>query len=127
MPHEWLRSESRLFKLDSVAHGDGHFFPGPCDIAWDVAGAIFEWQMNPEAAANFLASYKQLSGDVAIEERLPFYCVAYAAHHAAFARMAGNSITDEVEKKRFAADEQQYLNGLKAAVSALEREQRASA
>src|SRR5215469_3144745 len=37
-PHEWI-SADRIFKTDSVDHGDNHFFPGPCDIAWDLAGA----------------------------------------------------------------------------------------
>jgi adenine/guanine phosphoribosyltransferase-like PRPP-binding protein len=127
MPPEWLRSENGLFKLDSVAHGDSHFFPGACDIAWDVAGTMFERQMNAEIVANFLDSYKRASGDFAIEERLPFYHVAYAAHHTAFARMARSSITGEAEKKRFGADEQRYLDGLRTAISALEREHRASA
>src|ERR1051325_5760709 len=37
-PHEWLfRLEGKLLKTDSGSHGDDHFFPGPTDIAWDLA------------------------------------------------------------------------------------------
>ena len=54
-PHEWLLSkEGKLLKTDSGSHGDDHFFPGPTDIAWDLAGAIVEWQMNEQQAAEFL-------------------------------------------------------------------------
>jgi len=51
MPHEWLElGDGRLLKLDGAAHGDDHFFPGPCDIAWDLAGTIVEWKLTgPEA------------------------------------------------------------------------------
>jgi hypothetical protein len=40
-PHEWLAAEDgRFLKFDATAHGDDHFFPGPCDIACYLAVAI---------------------------------------------------------------------------------------
>ena len=40
-PHEWLRlDDGNVRKTDAIAHGDDHLFPGPTDIAWDLAGAI---------------------------------------------------------------------------------------
>ena len=46
-PHAWLRDENgRLIKTNGSVHGDDHFFPGPCDIAWDLAGAFVSiWGM----------------------------------------------------------------------------------
>src|SRR5262249_6557968 len=39
MPHEWIRTDDgRIFKTDATMRGNDHFFPGPSDIAWDLAG-----------------------------------------------------------------------------------------
>ncbi len=77
MPHEWLRtSDGKLLKLDAGSHGDNHFFPGPCDIAWDVAGAIVEWELQGEMRERFVGEYEARSGD-AINERLAPYLLAY--------------------------------------------------
>src|SRR5947207_10246232 len=37
-PCEWISTCGQFLKTDAISHGDNHFFPGPCDIAWDVAG-----------------------------------------------------------------------------------------
>src|SRR5205807_2282419 len=74
-------------KTDGAGHGDDHFFPGPCDIAWDMAGAIVEWQMSPSAADFFCRAYQQLSGDDA-RSRLPAYLLAYSMFRLGFCRMA---------------------------------------
>jgi len=91
LPHEWLRTDDkRILKLDAVSHGDDHFFPGPCDIAWDLAGAIIEWQMNPAATADFLARYQSLSGDHP-PDRLPDYLLAYTIFRMAWSKMAAHA------------------------------------
>src|SRR5207244_3469305 len=55
-PHKWLCTADRLWlKLDGTTHGDDHFFPGPCDIAWDIAGAIVEWELDAAAREHFLS------------------------------------------------------------------------
>ncbi len=77
-PHEWLLTpQGRMLKTDSGSHGDDHFFPGPTDIAWDLAGAIVEWEMNPDQARAFLACYTALSGDDAAP-RIGDFVTAYA-------------------------------------------------
>ena len=85
-PHEWVAGE-RICKTDSVDHGDDHFFPGPCDIAWDLAGAAVEWQMSEEAAQAFLQFFRRLS-QIDVSERLPFYMLAYAIFRLGFCKMA---------------------------------------
>jgi len=58
MPHEWLVSpEGISLKADGAAHGDDHFFPGPTDVAWDLAGAIVEWGMTGATREAFLHAY----------------------------------------------------------------------
>jgi hypothetical protein len=78
-PHEWLSSPDRkLTKTDGHAHGDGVLLPGPTDICWDLAGAIVEWNMNPEQREQFVRDYSTLSGDRP-ELRLPGFVLAYCA------------------------------------------------
>jgi len=112
MPYEWiLSSNGRLQKLDAADHGDNHFFPGPTDIAWDLAGAIVEWRMNAEAADRFLHEYCRISGDAA-QKRLPDYLLAYSCFRMAFAQSAANSTSDAIERARLQRDADAYRNTL---------------
>ncbi len=88
MPHEWLEQpDGRLLKLDGSAHGDDHFFPGPCDIAWDLAGTIVEWKLTAPEAEFFLEHYRRASGDDA-RRRLPAYLKAYVSFRMGWCKMA---------------------------------------
>jgi hypothetical protein len=107
MPHEWVRTASGvLLKTDAASHGDDHFYPGPTDIAWDLAGAIVEWRMPPAAAAEFLARYAAMSGDDA-SPRIAQYRRANLAFRISFLEMASQSC-DEAERKRLLRDVQAY-------------------
>ena len=78
-PHEWLMTPAgERFKLDGHADGDAHLFPGPCDVAWDLAGAIVEWHMDEARAAALVRCYERQSGD-RVGPRLPNYVLAYCA------------------------------------------------
>ncbi|XXY53384.1 hypothetical protein WME91_19835 [Sorangium sp. So ce269] len=107
-PHEWLRSSSgELFKVDASGHGDDHFLPGPTDIAWDLAGAMIEWQMAGDARRAFLERYRRRSGDDP-ERRLPAYLLAYALLRLGYAAMAAASLADDGEARRLVAARQRY-------------------
>ncbi len=90
-PHEWIITGEKALKVDSETHGDDHFFPGPTDIAWDLAGAIVEWEMNPEQARTFLRHYQQLTADDA-RGRMPSYLLAYATFRFAYCKMAAQAM-----------------------------------
>jgi adenine/guanine phosphoribosyltransferase-like PRPP-binding protein len=99
-PHEWLLSvDGKLLKTDSGSHGDDHFFPGPTDIAWDLAGAIVEWQMNEEQTAEFLALYHRASGDDA-SARIDGFIRAYTVFRLAYCLMAANAMNGSNEQPR---------------------------
>ncbi|MGZ4845604.1 MAG: hypothetical protein ACXVJ1_12730, partial [Candidatus Angelobacter sp.] len=99
-PHEWLLSkEGSLLKTDSGSHGDDHFFPGPTDIAWDLAGAIVEWQMNEEQTTEFLDRYRRASGDDA-SVRIDGFIKAYAVFRLAYCLMAANAMSGSDEQPR---------------------------
>jgi hypothetical protein len=87
-PHEFrARPDGALYKLDSAGDGDDHLMPGPTDIAWDLAGAIFEWDMPDDAAQAFVERYSQRSGDDP-RDRLREYVFAYGVFRTAYWKMA---------------------------------------
>jgi hypothetical protein len=106
-PHEWLlTADGRMLKTDCGSHGDDHFFPGPTDIAWDLAGAIVEWRMNDAQARCFLESYRRGSGDDA-GGRIEAFVAAYTIFRRAYCLMAANALQQHQEHtrlKRAAAD-----------------------
>jgi hypothetical protein len=99
-PHEWLLgTEGKLLKTDSGSHGDDHFFPGLTDIAWDLAGAIVEWQMNDQQATQFLEHYCRASGDDPAG-RIYGFIKAYAIFRLAYCLMAANAMNGSEEQPR---------------------------
>jgi hypothetical protein len=107
MPHEWIAAPGAPpLKMDGLAHGDDHLFPGPVDVAWDLAGAIVEWRMSASARRVFLDGYHRASGD-GCESRLPAYLYAYTLFRLAWTIAAGASAPSE-EAPRLGAAEQRY-------------------
>lgn len=99
-PHEWMRDENgRILKLDAATHGDDHFFPGPTDIAWDLAGAIVEWRMETDAAKRLIARYKELTADDP-STRLPAYLLAYSVFRMGYCKMAAEAEKGSAEAAR---------------------------
>lgn len=99
-PYEWLlRGDGKVLKTDSGSHGDDHFFPGPTGIAWDLAGAIVEWQMNDQQTTEFLDLYQRASGDDA-SARIDGFIKAYAVFRLAYCLMAANAMNGSDEQTR---------------------------
>ena len=106
--HEWRElGNNDWVKLDASTHGDDHFFPGPTDIAWDLAGFCVEWQLSVDARDSFLAEYWRLSGDNAAA-RLQPYEVAYAAFRRGWSRMAAASVAGTHDEGRLLQDAARY-------------------
>ena len=93
LPHEWIRlPDSRPVKTDALDHHDDHFFPGPQDAAWDVAGFAVEFGLTPRARAEFAAMAGDAAGDPRLPARLPFQSVAYLACRLGYCAMAADSL-----------------------------------
>jgi hypothetical protein len=108
IPHEWLLTDhGRVLKVDAVSHGDDHFFPGPCDIAWDVAGAIVEWQMDAAQTAEFVDQYRLLACDD-VRARLPEYVLAYAIFRMAWSKMAAQASAGQFDEVLLMRDYERY-------------------
>jgi hypothetical protein len=106
-PHHWLIAGGSWHKLDASIHGDDHFFPGLCDIAWDLAGVIVEWDLQAEARDVFLAEYRRASGDDT-NPRVHDYEIAYAMFRLAWCRMAAASVVGSEEEQRLTRDAGRY-------------------
>ena len=99
-PFEWIASsQGELLKTDAISHGDNHFFPGPCDIAWDLAGAMVEWDLSSEASEFLLRRFKQLSG-MDVVQRLDAYKLAYCVFRLGFCKMAASTVLGSREESR---------------------------
>ncbi len=108
MAQAWLQTaDGRWLKLDAATHGDDHFFPGPCDIAWDLAGIVVEWRVNSSAREFLLAKYREASGDDA-SSRIAAYELAYATFRMAWSRMAAGSVGEAEEECRLMRDYRRY-------------------
>jgi hypothetical protein len=116
-PCEWVEGHGTYLKVDNASHGDDHFFPGPCDIAWDVAGALTEWQLGPRERAAFLEEYSRRTGDGNIALRLPAWELAYLAFRYGWASMAAAAAPEE-EQPRLVRARARYARAAKLVASA---------
>jgi hypothetical protein len=108
MPHEWIIATDGIArKCDGETHSDDHFFPGPTDVAWDLAGAIVEWEMETEAQEALLRCFAARNGDDA-RSRIETHVLAYATFRLAFCRMAASALAGHREQRRLAEDANRY-------------------
>lgn len=107
LPHEWVQTKDSYIKVDGNSHGDDHFFPGPADIAWDLAGAIVEWAMPTDAAERFLSRYRLATGDDP-RQRLSHFLLAYTVFRLGYCAMAAEAVRGSGEEHRLTADRDRY-------------------
>lgn len=108
LPHEWLlTTQGELLKLDGASHGDDHFYPGPTDIAWDLAGAMVEWEMAPEARDYLVERYWRASGDDP-RPRLAAYLAAYTMFRLGYCKMAAEAMRGSSEEQRLTRAYRRY-------------------
>jgi hypothetical protein len=113
---EWLLWEGSLVKVDALHHHDDHFFPGACDPAWDLAGAIVELALDTEASRSMLDGYEAACGDSGVQQRLPFFVAAYAAFRVGYTAMAAESLGETEDGRRFASARRRYERALRRAL-----------
>lgn len=100
LPHEWLRCGDTFIKTDVADHHNDHCFPGPQDIAWDLASTSIEFDLPQDAERALLQRFASLTHDRSIGPRLPFYRLAYLAYRAGYATLAADTLrgTDEAPR-----------------------------
>jgi len=98
--HEWIQAQNgTLLKVDATTHGDDHFFPGPTDIAWDIAGTVVEWRLDRGATDYLVQRFQQLTGDN-LRGRLPAFVFAYTVVRMAAWKMALSTVIGSAEESR---------------------------
>jgi len=100
-PHEWLRTAAGWQKADAYDHCDDHFYPGPQDIAWDLAGVCLEFRLSPDARRALLEGYRVASGDRHVGRRLPGFAVAYLAFRLGYDTLAAEQLSGSGDGERF--------------------------
>ena len=99
-PHKWIRTGAgTIVKVDGAADGEGHFLPGATDVLWDLAGAIVEWNMNPDAQQYLLAQFQRRHRRVS-KEKLAYFVLAYSIFRLSYCKMAHSSTQTVSEKNR---------------------------
>jgi hypothetical protein len=99
-PHKWIRTGAgTIVKVDGAADGEGHFLPGATDVLWDLAGAIVEWNMNPDAQQYLLAQFQRRHRRVS-QEKLAYFVLAYSIFRLSYCKMAYCSTQTISEKTR---------------------------
>ena len=106
-PYEWIAAEERLLKTDAISHGDDHFFPGPCDIAWDLAGIAIEWNLDSQAREHLLTEFCRQTGKE-LSRKLPWYMLAYAVFRSGFCKMAISTVSGSAEEARLRSAYRHY-------------------
>lgn len=102
-PHEWLRrSDGKLLKTDALDHWLGHDLIGCQDIAWDLAGAIVDFDLDQAAAAKLLDSFERASGAAVDRELLDFLTDCYIAFRIGQCALSAEmTAADTAESARF--------------------------
>jgi hypothetical protein len=114
MPHEWIQAPAGIMKTDNLDHHADDFFPGSRDIAWDVAGAIVELDLTQAAAAYFVDRYRMFSADAWIDQRLPFYEIAYLAYRVGYTTLAAETLGGSRDGAEFTSLRERYRRLLAA-------------
>jgi hypothetical protein len=110
-PHEWVLRNQKLIKVDATTHGDDHFFPGPTDIAWDLAGTIVEWSLDQSATDFLLQRFQQVSGDD-VRSRIDHFVLAYTIFRLGYCSMALTTVKGTSEEARLTAARERYERGV---------------
>ncbi|MFN8466567.1 MAG: hypothetical protein U0X20_13500 [Caldilineaceae bacterium] len=99
-PFEWICcANGELRKVDGAGHASDHTLIGRQPVAWDLAGAVVEWQLDPTATERLLQAF-WLAGGAAIDAgTLKFYRAAYLAFRAGQCALAAQ-MHDPYERER---------------------------
>jgi hypothetical protein len=110
-PWEWRRrADGSLVKTDAVDHHAGHDLVGCQDAAWDVAGALLEWDLGaPEADALLRSAAEHGAGPIAAG-LLALMVPCYAAFQLGAFQHAADMAGDEAERARLSRRARHYIS-----------------
>lgn len=117
-PHEWIASEDgRWLKTDALDHAQAHDLVGCQDIAWDVAGAAVEFNLDPDQSERL---WRAVHGGKRNAEFLRFHRLAYLAFQLGATSMAADGHAGWPEEAaRLDAVRARYAEKLRQAIGSL--------
>lgn len=111
--HEWLRCRSgALLKADALDHHCAHDLIGCQDVAWDVAGAIVEFDVNQVRRPEFIPSVEHFAGREIDRALLDFYGSIYLAFRLGQARL-GAAMVAASDRRRIDRAGDRYADRLR--------------
>lgn len=118
---EWLVTpEGKILKADALDHHRGNDLVGPQDVAWDLAGAAVELDLD-DAGLDLLAGAVARRGGLPKPERaqLDFYTVAYLAFQTGRHALAAEALEPTVpaEAAGMRAAMERYSERLRRAIN----------
>ncbi len=112
-PYEWIRTANSelVRKVDGAGHDCDHTLIGRQPVAWDIVGAIIEWQIGRRDADRVLSAYVAAGGPPVDRQSLAFYSAAYLAFRAGQCSLAAQ-VHDPYERERLLAAYAMYRQRL---------------
>jgi hypothetical protein len=110
---EWVRTgDGRLVKLDALDHDAAHDLIGPQDVAWDVAGAIVEWELDADARSCLTRVVAAETGREPAPATLEAMMPCYLAFRLGAAQLAADAAADRADAARARARTTIYADRL---------------
>ena len=77
-PEHWRSIGGEMVKVNAFAHDDDHTAIGAQSIAWDVAGVVVEWNLDPAQRASIVSAVAELGHhDAVAEQPMALHELAY--------------------------------------------------
>ncbi|PSC06836.1 hypothetical protein SLNSH_00135 [Alsobacter soli] len=90
--HEWIMPQAGVaLKTDALDHAFAHDLVGCQDIAWDVAGAVVEFDLDPDAAERLRRAVERHSGREVSPDLVRYLLPCYGAFQLGWWSMAADS------------------------------------
>jgi hypothetical protein len=89
-----------LIKTDALDHHQAHDLVGCQDLAWDVAGAIVEFDLGQSEIEQFIAATQEWARRDIDDNLLEFYRAAYLAFRLGQMRLGAAMTEDPAERGR---------------------------
>jgi hypothetical protein len=118
---EWLVTpEGRILKADALDHHRGNDLVGPQDVAWDLAGAAVELDLDDDALERLAAAVARRSGRPRAQRiQLDFYTLAYLAFQTGRHTLAAEALESgaPAESARMRAAVERYVGRLQGLIA----------
>ena len=99
--HEWLRTASgALLKTDALDHHQAHDLIGCQDLAWDVAGAAVEFDLDQAEIEHLISATEHWVRREIDRDLIDFCRTAYLAFRVGQMRLGATMIDESAEQQR---------------------------